>query len=313
MGTQTLFTSVVYNDLKQFKTLLASATKNDKRDALMEAARRGKTEYIALLLPVPSPLKRAALLEAVIYGHLPCVQILLPHPIRDSESLCGAVRHNHRDIFDFLLPIVPLPSHTFMALRVCLDPKSTHGHRFSMFQKVLDEAYARNPQQLQNDFPRIVSAAVYQGDAAALTVLLQHPLFTEIGDDDLALAIDKSHSDCVDLLLPHATFQSCNAALIAAARFDDQKTVELLLPRADPCYDNSAALKFATVRGNQKIFDLLYPMSNPHAALVVLQEKWKDQPHLWSMLEERIRRDLHATLDMATQYTHTQTAPTRKM
>lgn len=313
MSDKTLLNTVVFNDLKKFKTLLNSATKNDKRDALMEAARRGKTEYIALLLPVPSPLKRSALLEAVIYGHLPCVQILLPHPIRDSEALCGAVRHNRPDIFDFLLPIVPLASHTFMALRACLDPNSTHSHMFPMFQRVLDEAYMRHPQQLQSDFSRIVSATVYQGDAAALTVLLQHPLFTKIGADDLALAIDKSHSDCVGLLLPHATSQSCNAALIAAARFDDQTMIELLLPRADPCYDNSAALKFATVRGNQKIFDLLYPVSNPQAALAVLQEKWKDQPHLWSMLEDRIRRDLRETLDTTTQYAHIQSAPARKM
>lgn len=313
MNAKNLFEAVVFNDLKQFKTLLPAASQKDKHTALMEAAQRGGAQYIGLLLPVSSQHKRNALMEAVINGHLSCVTLLLPHSIRDSEALCGAVRHNHQDIFDFLLPIVPLHSHTFMALRVCLDVNSAHCHMFSMFERVLAEAYARHPNQLQSDFPQILSAAVYQGDAQALSVLLKHPLFTEIGNDDLALAIDKSHTTCVDLLLPHANHQACNAGLVAAVRFDDKKSVARLLPRADPHYDNSAALRFAALRNNQELFDLLYPLSNPQAALDILQHKWKNQPQLWSMLEERMRKDLHASLEHATENLHTRFAPKRKI
>lgn len=302
MSATTLSESIVFNDLKRFKTLLPAASKNDKKNALMKAAERGKSEYISLLLPVSSEVKRSALMEAVRHDQLGCVAMLLPHPIRDSEALCQSVRHNHIQIFDYLLPLVPLPSHDFMAVRSCFDKNSTHNHRFSMFERVLNEAFERFPEQLEEKFSIIVGEAVYKQDHAALSVLLNHPAFTGLRGEELLTALENHDMHCFELLFSHARQDMFDSALVTAVRYNYADMVEMLLSRADPLYNNSAALRCAIEHNFEDFFELLYPISDPQAALYALQEKWPKNPEHWMKLEERICVDLHNTLQHHTQH-----------
>lgn len=309
MSTQTLSHAVVFNDLKQFKTLLPSASKNQKKTALIEAAQRGKSEYVSLLLPASSDVKRNALMEAVGHDHLNCVKMLLPHPMRDSEALCQSVRHNRPHIFDYLLPLTPLPSYDFMAIRSCFYKNSTHSHYFSMFERVLNEAFERFSDQLEEKIPTIVDEAVYKQDHAALDVLLKHPAFTVLSGDALLTAIENHDMACFSLVIAHAHQDMLDHALVAAVRYNYKDMVEMLLPHADPLYKNSAALKSAAEHNHKDLFDMLYPVSDPQAALYTLQEKWPNNSEYWSRLEQRIRTDLHNTLQDHTQSYGTQAAP----
>lgn len=295
MKSNTICEAIYYNDLEQFKTLLPSASPKQQRDALMEAASRGKNQYISLLLPVKSNIKRKALMEAVRMGYLSSVPLLLPQIMRDSEALCCAIRNNKKDVFDFLLPLTPLPSYNFMALRTCLHERHQH---FALFETLLEQASLLYPEQLRGDFHYVVSQAVVKKDIKALDVLLAHEMFSAPALPDIFYAVKNNDAECVQRLLPYTSEDRCSAALGQA--HCNIEIVKLLLEKADARWNNSVALGFACVSKQKDIFELLYPLSDPHAALHELQKRYTDIH--WRMLEERIQQDLRQAL-------YDQTAP----
>lgn len=309
MKANTIIEAIHFNDLDQFKTLLPDASLKQRRTALIEAASRGKNPYISLLLPVKSNVKREALLEAVRMGHVSTVGLLLPQYMRDSEALCCAIRSNQKEVFDFLVPLSPLPSHHFMALRACLHENN---QRFGLFEIVLDEASILYPQQLRNDFHYVVSEAVHRKDAKALDVLLSHDMFSKISKTDMHSAVKNNDRTCVHRLLPYADQDSCSVALVEATRNLNFEFVHTLLKHSDPRWNGSAALQAAYIGKNPAMIDCLYSLSDPHAALYELQKRVTDVH--WRALEERIQQDLHQTLHNETaQEFNTSSHTQRKM
>lgn len=90
-----------------------------------------------------------------------------------------------------------------------------------------------------------------------------------------------------------------NEALVAAVRSnrcDLVAVVGALLPCCDPTADNSKALQYASVNENLELVDILYPVSNPMAALTALQRISGD-PRDWMMIEQRIEAErIHKVL-----------------
>lgn len=309
MKPKTILDAIYLNDFEQFKTLLPNASVKQRRDALIEAATRGKNQYISLFLPVKSHVKREALLEAVRMGHLSSVSLLLPQHLNDSEALCCAIRSNKKDVFDFLLRLTPLTSHNFMALRACLMEGSQH---FALFETLLEEASILYPEQLKNDFHYVLSQAVLKKDTKAFEMLLQHKMFSEVKPIDMLSAVKNCDSNFVERLLPYATQDSCSSSLLVATRNHDIGIVKLLLKKADPTWNNSEALQYACVSKQKQFFELLYPLSDPHAALYELQKKYTET--YWGVLENRIQHDLRKKLHNKTaQEFRTSSASRRKM
>lgn len=294
MKAKTLLDAMHCNDMQTFKTLLPSAETKQRSEALMFAAGLGKSQYVPLLLPVKSSVKREALRQAVCKGHLNCAMMLLPQRMVDSGALCCAVRHNRPEIFDFLLSFAPLPSHQFMALRACLNEKSQFLHYFSMFERVLAEAVQRCPEQLREDFHFVVSEAIVKKDTSALEVLCDHEMFKGFRSVDVHSAVKTTDRELVRKILPHVEPDSCSDGLVAATRNGDMEMVQLLLEKADPRANTSVALQHACVLKKTDIFNLLYPLSDPHVALHELQKRYTDIH--WKRLEERIQEDLRNSL-----------------
>lgn len=312
MKSKTLLDAMYANDLQTFHTLLPIAEPKQRNEALMFAAGLGKTQYVSLLLPVKSSVKREALLEAVRKGHLNSAVMLLPQRMVDSEALCCAVRHNRPDLFDFLLPLAPLPSYHFMALRACLHEKSQLLHCFSFFERVLAEAVQRCPEQLREDFHFVVSEAIVKKDTSALEVLCDHAMFKGFRSVDVHSAVKTTDRELVRKILPHVEPDSCSDGLVAATRNGDLEMVQLLLEKADPRANTSGALQHACVLKKTDIFNLLYPLSDPAAALHELQKRYTDIH--WKRLEERIQDDLRNSLknETAAEFVRSPSFP-RKM
>ena len=68
-------------------------------------------------------------------------------------------------------------------------------------------------------------------------------------------------------LLPFSNKKDTTYALLEAIDFQRTDIVKLLLPRALPKSNKSEALQYAVATENQQLIDLIYPKSNPHAAL----------------------------------------------
>jgi len=84
-----------------------------------------------------------------------------------------------------------------------------------------------------------------------------------------------------------------NEALVAAVRCNRADVVAVvgaLLPYCDPTALNSKALQYASVNHNLELFDLLYEVSDPGAALESLQ-KISTNPVDWMMLHERMEAE----------------------
>lgn len=292
MKANTILDAIRFNDLEQFKALLPNASTKQLREALVSAASRGRNQYISLLLPVQSKVKREALLEAVRMGNLSSVPLLLPQRMRDSEALCCAIRSSQKEVFDFLLPLTPLASYNFMALRACLHETSQN---LALFKTVLEHANMLYPNQLRQNFHHMVSEAVYRKDVKALDVLMTHEMFSTFSSVDMSSAVKNNDTHCVQRILPYASEDSCSAALEwIAIRNCNIEIVKMLLEKADARLNNSAALQYACVSKNAPAFDLLYPLSDPHAALYELQKRYTDTH--WRILEERIQQDLRQAL-----------------
>lgn len=144
-------------------------------------------------------------------------------------------------------------------------------HNRTAFLKTLVDAVGRNA----NDVVRVV---------------LEHSEVARNGACVLAMAAVRRNPDLLPHLLPHLDKEACTAALENAAHHATARTVALLLTHATPKRDNSKALQWASVRGDQRMFDLLYPVSDPLAALEHLQQISTDQAD-WAMLEARIQCD----------------------
>lgn len=83
----------------------------------------------------------------------------------------------------------------------------------------------------------------------------------------LIYAVSEKQHDFTVRLYPYLSEQHQGDVLCLAVETRNNALVRLLLPHADPLFNNSAALQMASATQNQEIFDVLYPLSQPVKAL----------------------------------------------
>lgn len=83
----------------------------------------------------------------------------------------------------------------------------------------------------------------------------------------LRLAAQRGFWNIAEFLLPFSNKKDTTQALLEAIDFQRTDIVKLLLPKALPKSNKSEALQYAVATENQQLIDLIYPKSNPYAAL----------------------------------------------
>lgn len=101
------------------------------------------------------------------------------------------------------------------------------------------------------------------------------------------------HVACLDLLAPYVSKDEANRVLAFMGGQCSVEILNVLLKYADPQYNNSRALQRAVKENAQRNIDILYPISDPVAALKVMQEGVlpKCTPEDWMPLYERIESE----------------------
>ena len=103
------------------------------------------------------------------------------------------------------------------------------------------------------------------------------------------MAVNDQNVEGLSILLPILLPGQVNDLFCLCVELQDTTLVHLLLPYADPTYEDSSALQLASALGNTYLFDLLYPLSNPKKALRAMQKTARPgRTDQWKMLKERI-------------------------
>lgn len=117
--------------------------------------------------------------------------------------------------------------------------------------------------------------AAKQGNVGEVRRLIPISHCADWNSHPLINAVRGEHVECVRLLIPVSNPKDYNTALVFACGRDSVECVKLLLEVADPLYNHSQALQSAVINKNQEIVDLLYPLSDPDAALKHLLNTFK--------------------------------------
>lgn len=109
----------------------------------------------------------------------------------------------------------------------------------------------------------------------------------------VCFASDCDHAACLDLLAPHLSKDQANQMLAFIGGQCSVDILNVLLKYADPKHNDSKALQKAVLENAQHNIDVLYPISDPSAALKALQESIEPirVPQDWMPLYERIESD----------------------
>lgn len=141
------------------------------------------------------------------------------------------------------------------------------------------------------------------GETGNLQYLKESKMDFSIGTETLFRAVDNNRIECVKFLLPLSDLRvergdivngSTGLLLHTAVRNNNYEMVELLLPHCNPRIHNSLALQCASVGCDMDMVDLLYPLSDPTAALNDIHERiaigvWNNTAA--DLLEARMQRD----------------------
>lgn len=106
-------------------------------------------------------------------------------------------------------------------------------------------------------------------------------------------ASDCNHAACLDILAPHVSKDEANKRLAFIGGQCSVDVLNVLLKYADPHHNNSKALQKAVLKNAQHNIDILYPISDPVAALKDMQCGVVPlcTPQDWMPLFERIESD----------------------
>lgn len=158
------------------------------------------------------------------------------------------------------------------------------------------------------------------GEKGNLQYLKESKMDFTANNETLFRAIQNNHIECVQFLLPLSDLRvecgeilngSTGLLLQTAVRANNYDMVKLLLPYCNPKVDNSLALQYASVNGNQHILELLYPYSEAQTALDDLYERiaigvWKYEDA--TLLKTRMQRDT-----LVSHLPHTERSSARKL
>lgn len=135
-----------------------------------------------------------------------------------------------------------------------------------------------------------------EGSALMWTVNRNRPLCTALVAEKTdsehvsratLMAAEWGRTQCLECLISLCSKDTLNQALEDAAYGGSVEAVRMLLKHADPLANRSSALRWASYVGHQGVFDLLYPISDPQAALDTMKEE-NDGPAPRRLLEERL-------------------------
>lgn len=104
---------------------------------------------------------------------------------------------------------------------------------------------------------------------------------------------DCNHAACLEILAPLVQKKDVNEVLSLLGGQCSVEIINVLIKYADPKYNDSKALQKAVLENAQHNIDILYPISDPSAALKALQESIAPIriPEDWMPLHERIESD----------------------
>lgn len=105
------------------------------------------------------------------------------------------------------------------------------------------------------------------------------------------------HAGCLEFLAPYVPEETVNYVLGLVAGQCSVDVLKVLLKFGDPKFNHSKALQKAVLANSEHQIDLLYPLSDPPAALQVLQNSIHTQQD-WMPLYERVEAQrLNAVLN----------------
>jgi len=152
------------------------------------------------------------------------------------------------------------------------------------------------------------SQAAAMGNHTCLTPILPYVLhdqesvrraFKQCADNSLLVGAlmcypaDCNHVACLEILAPLVQKKDVNEVLSLLGGQCSVDILNVLIKYADPKHNNSRALQKAVLENAQHNIDILYPISDPSAALKALQESIVPSciPQDWMPLYERIESD----------------------
>lgn len=126
-------------------------------------------------------------------------------------------------------------------------------------------------------------------EAARKMVDTHQEMVVENIDFWIMKSMDWHSLEMVSHLLSFNT-QDLSEIMVGAARKGQKDFVQLLLPHADPTFNNSKALQWASINQQAAVFDLLYPLSNAKDALIALKAI-STNPQNWELLSNRVEAE----------------------
>ena len=182
-------------DAEGLRSLLFSGAALNAADlsrALLLAARKGRSECVALLIPLADPMagESEALRLAAMRGHAKCVSILIPHSnpkAMDSQALCWAFKGRHIECIELLTPVSDPLSMRFFAT------SSAQEHGPLSCGQLSPAAYSR--------FLSLCSSSRL-GDSKMVELLIPIGSPEHEGSRPLRLAAKHDRAECAKLLLP---------------------------------------------------------------------------------------------------------------
>lgn len=122
----------------------------------------------------------------------------------------------------------------------------------------------------------------------------------------LRVGLEYGYADVVEFLITHVSISDPHSQFLTQAVFHGYiQCVTWMMSISDAKANNSRALQDALVFGHEDIFELLYPVSDPQAALYSMQKNTAFDEDDWGPLEKRIsleqrdklRRNVHSGVD----------------
>lgn len=114
----------------------------------------------------------------------------------------------------------------------------------------------------------------------------------------LRVGLEYGYVDVVEFLITHVSISDPHSQFLTQAVFHGYiECVTWMMSISDAKANNSRALQEALVFGHEAIFELLYPVSDPQAALYCMQKNTAafDEDD-WGPLEKRISLEQHEKL-----------------
>lgn len=174
---------------------------------------------------------------------------------------------------------------SYAAMKECIRQNNIEGFKI-LFSRIHESKHLD-----ENTYQSLMQTAARNGSVGCFTLLEPYVAEPLVYSDALNTAAEKGHVMLVQHIEPMVDDYSKEEALCMAVLYNRTEVVDHLLPLCDPKNQSSKCLAAAASGGHWELFERLYAVCDPHAALRYMQCKFVDAPHEWHMLEQRILRD----------------------